>query len=139
MCGRSYFVSGGTWPWTPLERPMPRGRCSPIFAWASISPGPTLPLCSSLRTRPVLGRPPAGARRLEHHSKLIDLAAVRGPVAGALRGDRAVVMLLRLVQQLLGCTRRRGGRARHRDRIRGGNRRADRRASAEQLRQALLE
>jgi hypothetical protein len=40
------------------------------------------------------------AESADRGSELVDLAAVVRPVAGALRGDRAIVMRLRLAKQV---------------------------------------
>jgi hypothetical protein len=57
----------------------------------------------SIRDAGVARLRPRGAQLLEHCTKLLDLATVRGPIAGALRGDRTIVMLLRLSQHISGC------------------------------------
>src|SRR5436309_2184700 len=44
-----------------------------------------------------------GPERAERGTQLLDLAAVVRPVAGALRGDRPVVVRLRLPEQLADC------------------------------------
>src|ERR1035437_7450864 len=86
-----------------------------------------------LRTKEKCALRLACPKLLENRAELVDLAAVRRPIAGALRGDRAIVMLLCLGDQpRVGC--RRGGRI-----TSSRDRRAARRAAAEEQVETLLE
>src|ERR1035437_5656700 len=86
-----------------------------------------------LRTKEKCALRLACPKLLENRAELVDLAAVRGPVAGALCGDRAIVVLLCLCDQA-GVESRRGACI-----ASGGNRRPTGRAAPEEHVESFFE